>query len=123
MQELGIKNISIGIDIEEISRFKNKTLEKDKIFLEFVYTNNELTYCFSKKNFAQHLAVRYCAKEAVIKSLSDSNNMKLQYRDIEILNNIDGSPYVSINKYKDLIFKISLSHTSKYAAAFVIKIN
>lgn len=123
MQDLSIKNISIGVDIEEISRFRNKTLEKDKNFLEFVYTNNELNYCFSKKNFAQHLAVRYCAKEAVIKSLSDSNNMKLQYRDIEILNNIDGSPYVSINKYKDLIFKISLSHTSEYAVAFVIKIN
>lgn len=122
MQNLSINQVSVGVDIEEVSRFKNKTLEKDRNFLEFVYTDNELNYCFSKKNFAQHLAARYCAKEAVIKALSDSNDIKLQYSDIEILNNIDGSPYVNINKHRDLIFKISLSHTSEYAVAFVIKI-
>lgn len=123
MQEVSIKNISIGVDIEEIPRFKNKTLENDRHFLESIFTKKELEYCFSQGKTAQHLCGKFCAKEAVIKALSDCKNIELQYKDIEILNNINGSPYINIEQYNDLNFKISLSHTSEYAVAFVIRIN
>lgn len=123
MQELSIKNISIGVDIEDVTRFKYKTLENDKHFLESIFTKNELEYCFSRGKTAQHLCGKFCAKEAVIKALSDYKNIELQYKDIEILNNTDGVPYINIEKFNDLNFKISLSHTSEYAVAFVIRIN
>ena len=60
----------IGVDIEDISRFNNKTLENDSVFLEKIFTQNELEYCYKQKNYASSLAARFCAKEAVIKALS-----------------------------------------------------
>lgn len=112
--------MEIGVDIEKIERFKGKTLENDSHFLKSIYSEKELEYSFSDGHFAQHLCVRFCAKEAVIKTLKNTN---IQYKDIEILNNKDGSPYIFINKYPELNFKISLSHTLEYAVAFIVRID
>jgi holo-[acyl-carrier protein] synthase len=109
--------IEIGIDIEEISRFQNKTLENDAAFLKRLFTEKELEYCFSGKNPAQHLAARFCAKEAAIKALSGIVN--IPYKDIEVLNEKSGKPYLAINgcSFKT---KISLSHTKTTACATVL---
>ena len=109
--------ISIGCDIEEISRFKTKSLEKDFEFLNRVYTKKELKYSFKSRNHAQHLCARYCAKEAVVKALSDFKINDVYYSDIEILNENNGMPYVELNKYPNLKVKISLSHCKTYAVA------
>ena len=42
--------ISIGVDIEDISRFLSKTLENDSKFLYRIFTQNEIDYCFQAKN-------------------------------------------------------------------------
>ena len=64
----------IGIDIEDVSRFENKEIDKDSKFLSRIFTQNELEYCFKNKNYAQSLSARYCAKEAVVKALSSCSN-------------------------------------------------
>ena len=112
----------IGVDIEDISRFKDKSIENDGTFLTRVYTQNELEYCFRNKNSAQHLAVRFCAKEAVIKAISNIYEKTLPLNKIEILNHSNGSPYVNIleNELKNYRFEISLSHEKQKAIAFVI---
>ena len=112
-----MENIAIGTDIEEIKRFEGKTLEGDKFFLKKIFTPKELEYCFSNRNPAPHLCARYCAKEAVVKALSDFSIKDVYYGDIEILNREDGSPYVILQKYPDLKTKISLSHCKTYAIA------
>lgn len=110
-----------GVDIEDISRFKGKTLENDARFLNRVYTQNELEYCFSKKLPEKHLAARFCAKEAVIKALSNILNKKLSYSQIEILNTPNGAPYVNLlDEKKDIKISLSLSHDRDKAIAFVI---
>ena len=109
-------NISIGCDIEEISRFKNKK----EVFLNKIYTTSEIEYCNGFKDPASHYAARYCAKEATVKALYDFNIKDVYYSDIEILNNSDGAPIVKIKKYPDLKIKISLSHCKTYAMANVI---
>ena len=111
----------IGVDIERVERFKGRTLENDAHFLKSIFTDSELEYSFSDNHFAQHLCARFCAKEAVIKTLNNMENADIQYKDIEVLNNKDGSPYINIKKLKKSTFKISLSHTSEYAVAFVIR--
>ena len=95
---MNFEKFSTGTDIEEISRFEGKTLENDKAFLERVFTKNELEYCFSKSLPHYSLCARFCAKEAVVKALSGYNIKDVFYSDVEILNNDDGSPYVSIKK-------------------------
>lgn len=116
-----VKSMQTGVDIEDISRFKGKTLENDEHFLKRVYTKNELDYCFSKKMPEKHLAARFCAKEAVIKALSNILNKKLSYSQIEILNTPNGAPYVNLlEETRDIKISLSLSHDRDKAIAFVI---
>jgi len=112
--------IGIGTDTEEISKFKNKSIEKDSHFLNKIFTKNELEYCFSKGVPAQHLCARFCAKEAVIKALSQIDN-NIFFTDIEILNLENGQPYVNLKKpIESININISMSHSKKNAVAFVI---
>ena len=112
-----IKNISIGTDIEEISRFSDKTIDRDKKFLEKIFTKKELEYCFSKGVPHQHLCARYCAKEAVVKALTGLGISDVYYSDVEITNMGNGFPIAKIEKYPNLEIKISLSHCKTYATA------
>ena len=106
--------IGIGIDIEEISRFQDKL--KDSKFLKKIFTKNELEYCFKKKDPAQSLATRFCAKEAAIKA----SLVKLFYNEIEVIMK-NGKPSIVINK-PDIKYKVlvSLSHHKNSAIATVI---
>ncbi len=118
--KMNFEKTAIGIDIEEVKRFENKTIDNSSDFLKRIYTVKELEYCFSKKIAAQSLCARYCAKEAVVKALSDLKITDVYYSDIEILNTNKGVPQVKINKYPDIKVKVSLSHTKKYACANAI---
>lgn len=110
----------VGIDIEEISRFENKTIENDFHFLNKIYTENELDYCFSNAQPARHLAARFCAKEAVVKALSNILNKNLSYSQIEILRRENGSPYVNlIGCEENIEIALSMSHDKDKAIAFV----
>ena len=115
------ENFGIGTDIEKISRFEGKSLENDKNFFNKIFTENEIKYAFSKNKPSQHLAVRYCAKEAVVKALSSLSDITLSYSEIEILNKANGNPYVNLLKYNDKFsIKLSLSHCEDTAMAFVV---
>ena len=41
-------------------------------------------------------------------------------KEIQVLNNPDKSPYITINKLNDIKCNISISHDGEYAIAFVI---
>ena len=110
-----------GVDIEDISRFENKTLESDSHFLNRIFTKNELDYCFSNALPAKHLAARFCAKEAVVKALSNIIDKNISYSQIEILKKENGSPYVNLLGCSEKIeISISLSHDREKAIAFAI---
>ncbi|MBQ8476293.1 holo-ACP synthase [bacterium] len=117
-----MNNFSIGCDIEEISRFEGKTLENDAKFLAKIFTQNELNYSFQSKNYASHLCARFCAKEAIVKALSEFDITDVYYSDIEIQNKKSGAPCAKIAKYPDIEIKISLSHSKTNAMASVILI-
>ena len=120
-----MNSFEIGVDIEKIERFDNKENDKDKKFLEKVFTQKELDYCFSKNNASAHLAGRYAAKEAIVKALSSTHEKKIIYNEIEIVNNSTGVPEVvmlrsELNKLK---IKISISHNEDCAVAMAIIIH
>lgn len=113
--------MKIGIDIEEISRFENKTLEADKPFLERVYTEGELQYSFLNSNPAKHLCGRFCAKEALIKAMSDR---KISLNKIEVLNDENGKPHIKLlNCDIQIEAEVSISHCKSYACATVLLLN
>lgn len=112
---------NLGVDIEEVGRFK--TLVRNQRFLNRVFTKQEIVYCSSKKKKLQHFAVRFAAKEAVWKALSETlkkNKSLLGHRDIGVRNDLSGKPVVVLpKKFRSLEKRvtISLSHTASYAVA------
>lgn len=122
MKDIDLDKIGIGVDIENVDRFKKFTLENDSAFLNKIYTKNELTYCFSKEVAYPHLAARFVGKEATIKALYSIGIKDTFYKNIEILNKQDGLPYIKLinNKNNNIQTKISLSHSADKSIAFVI---
>ncbi len=113
-----LENIGLGVDIEEIARFRSLDRIRNRRFLEKIFTPRELKYCFSKKDPAPHLAVRFCGKEAMIKALASMEVHKIAYHKIEIINILNGVPKVLLHmKGKAPKIQISLSHTHDYAMA------
>ncbi|MDR1928694.1 MAG: holo-ACP synthase [Endomicrobium sp.] len=110
--------MNIGIDIEEVKRF-NKYIRNIR-YLKRIFTKEEILYSLSKKKSAQHLAVRFAAKEAVWKALGTVKNKKLTNTFISIQNTKIGKPqvYIKNKKYKNI--DVSLSHTNKYVVAVAI---
>ena len=111
--------LGIGTDIEDCERFKKYKLESNEKLLKRIFTQNELEYCFSKKMFHQHLAGRFCAKEACIKALNDKS---LALNNIEIIKDENGCPQIKLldEKYKNQKLMVSISHTKTLAQAVVI---
>lgn len=119
--------IRTGVDIIEIERVKNSIEETGEKFCEKVYTKREIEYCESKKiQKYQHYAARFSAKEAIFKaiSLDLKNKYDIDWKDIEILNDESGRPYVNILKQDIEInsIDISISHCKEYAVASVIAV-
>ena len=116
--------VTIGTDIIEVDRIKSAVENID--FLNRIYTNNEIEYCKNTKQMQyQHYAVRFAAKEAIYKALSGKLNSKydISWKDVEILNDNNGRPFVKFIKYPEniqnslLSIDISLSHIKNMASA------
>jgi len=115
--------ISCGTDIIEVERIQKAIENLGDKFLKEVYTKKEIEYCISKNVMKyQHFTARFAAKEAVFKALSKflENKYDLKWKDIEILNDNNGRPYVVLNKdiiKENIEIDISLSHIKDYAIA------
>ena len=68
-----------------------------------------------------HLAVRFCAKEAVVKTPTALGILHVSYNEIEIYHNENQCPQIRILKKleKNIVFQVSLSHDRTKAIAFV----
>jgi len=108
------KIFNIGIDIEEVDRFANMPYEQKKSFYEKIFSYDEIKYCMSKTNPYPHFTARFCAKEATIKAF---DNKKLNMSEIEVEMN-ESKPILKLPFSHNA--SVSLSHTKKFATAFVL---
>lgn len=116
----------IGVDIIEIERIKQVIGHWGDKFLKRVYTPSELNL-FNRRSSS--LAVRFAAKEAVLKSLN-ACDLGISWQDIEILAETNGKPIINLSGKAKLAAQelsirelaVSLSHSEKYAVAFVVGI-
>ena len=108
---------SVGIDMVEISRFKDILKNKKHFFLKKVFFENELNYCFSYKDVATHLAGHFAAKEAVSKALGVK---KFPFAEIEIKHDKNGAP-IAYKSAKKLPILLSITHTKALASAIAIR--
>jgi len=127
-------NIKTGIDIIEVDRIKQSIEKYGDNFLNKIFTKNEIEYCESKK-VQKYLsyAARFASKEAVFKAISEclENKFDIEWKDIEVLNNENGRPYINFSEelLKKLNYNIegidiSLTHLNNIAmASVVIQVN
>ena len=113
--------IKTGIDIIEVDRIEKAIKEMGDIFLNKIYTKEEIEYCKnSGKMEYQHFAVRFAAKEAIFKALSDKI-----WTNICIKNSEKGRPKVELNNMDFIKIEsmdLSLSHIKDYAVANFVAI-
>lgn len=103
----------IGVDIEDISRFRARPYNQNMGFYGKIFTPKEIRYCLAKPNPYQHFAARFCAKEAFVKAIM---NDAVDYKSVEVV--MEGSrPSIKWNKKT---FFLSISHDKNKAIAFVV---
>jgi len=111
-----IKNLGIGIDIIEVSRFRKKKYEENKNFYKKIFVKSEINYCLKFKNSAERFAGKFALKEALIKSI----DRKIRFSEIET-SHLKSKPIVRIKKSRGKYnFLASLSHENDFAIAVVI---
>lgn len=120
--------LDIGIDIVEIERVE-KALQRNKRFLDKLFTKEEIDYFKSKGLKTETIAGNFSAKEAISKALG-TGIRNFNFKDIEILRDKKGKPIVKTYNnlreicidYNVLEIKVSISHSKNYAVANAIVI-
>lgn len=114
----------LGIDIIEVKRIKNIIEKYGEKFFNRILTENEIKYCKSFSNPELHFAGRFASKEAYSKAIGTGISRSFGWKDIEILNDPKGKPYINHikdNGYSSFKYEISISHTKEYACAVVVR--
>ncbi len=116
--------LSVGVDLVETERIARALERWGDRFLQYVYTPSELDYC---RRHGPELAARFAAKEATSKALG-TGLRGVKWQEMEILADGRGKPLVQLHgsakkRAEELgldEFAISLSHSRRYAIAFVV---
>lgn len=113
---------SIGIDLLEIERLERALARRPRL-AERLFTPSERRYAAARARPAQHLAARFCAKEAVAKALDLKS---WNFHEVEVLGT-GGPPEVRLSGSAEaraaslgVRVEISLTHTGGNAAAVAI---
>lgn len=115
----------IGIDIVEVSRIKKMITRHGDRFLLKVFSSDEIDYSqASPAMMYQRFAVRFAAKEAVVKALG-TGFREITWKDIEVHKDRLDKPVIRLSpRARQLCLEqgivdvhISLSHTRTYAVA------
>src|SRR5919202_1532109 len=110
----------VGIDLLDVARFE-RALERRPRLAERLFTDGERAYAAGRARPGQHLAARFCAKEAVAKALGLE---AWDFRDVEVVGGGDGPPRVLLHGAAaaragalgvDAVH-VSLTHTRRDAA-------
>ncbi|HEX4280857.1 MAG TPA: holo-ACP synthase [Solirubrobacteraceae bacterium] len=112
----------VGIDLLEIERLE-RALERTPRLAERLFTPAEREYAASRGRPGQHLAARFCAKEAVAKALGVQS---WNFHEVEVVGT-GGPPRILLSGSAaaraaelGVQVEISLTHTTRDAAAVAI---
>jgi holo-[acyl-carrier protein] synthase len=119
---MGPEPVGVGIDLLEIERLE-RALQRRPRLAERLFTDDERAYASARARPAQHLAARFCAKEAVAKALGLE---AWSFRDVEVVAG-DGPPSVRLfgaaaDRAHELGVRVSVSltHTRRDAGAIAL---
>ena len=115
---------AVGIDLLEIDRLE-LALERRPRLAERLFTESERRYAAARVRPGQHLAARFCAKEAVAKALGLE---AWSFSDVEVVQpDTGGRPEVRLSgtaavraSVLGVWVSVSLTHTRSQAAAVAL---
>ena len=124
-----MKILGIGVDIIKNSRIKKSI--KSNTFINRLFTKFEIKQSNITKDKVNYFSKRFVAKESFSKALGTGFRNKLNFKDIEILNDKNGKPFFRLNKKtNNIILKtlkvkkynlfLSISDEKDYSVAFTI---
>ncbi len=114
--------MTVGLDLLEIDRLERALARRPRL-AERLFTDAERDYAAARARPAEHLAARFCAKEAVAKALDLPG---WSFRDVEVIST-GTAPQVLLSgaaaaaaASKGLEVSISLTHTESTAGALAL---
>lgn len=119
----------IGTDIVSVERIRAIALRRGARFLQRIFTEGELEYCFKRKDPYQCLAARFAAKEAVLKSLG-TGLAGCRWTDVEVVRSGSLPPVVHLGGNAGRLaggmgiarVLVSISHDRGMAVAFALAV-
>ena len=120
--------VAIGIDSIEISRIEEVFFRRGPRFRDRVFTTDEIAYCEPRGSKFASYAVRFAAKEAIMKALGTGWAAGIAWRDIEVVRGEKGAPSIRLSGRALEVFNemgarsvhLSLTHSRDIATAQVI---
>ena len=122
--------LGIGTDITECLRIAQMIEHHGELFVDRVYTAEEIHYCQRRKQSTQHFTGRWAAKEAVLKALGTGWRRGISWRDVEVQNEPGGKPNIVLSGgARDAAQQlgveevlISISHCRSHATAYAVAV-
>ncbi len=122
--------IGIGTDITECLRIARMIERHGELFIDRVYTPEEIKYCQSRKQATQHYTGRWAAKEAILKAIGTGWRRGISWRDMEVRNDPSGKPVVAVRGgVKEVIERlgiseihVTISHCRSHATATAVAV-
>ncbi|WCB95572.1 Holo-[acyl-carrier-protein] synthase [Baekduia alba] len=110
----------VGLDLLEIERLE-AALARRPTLAERLFTEAEREYAAARSRPGQHLAARFCAKEAVAKALALE---AWSWQDIEVVSTPEGGPpRVVLHGAlagRGIVVDVSLTHSRGTAGAVAV---
>ena len=122
--------IGIGTDIIDTRRIKKTITNFGNKFKKRCFLSSEIKRSEERINSVNSYAKRYAAKEACAKALGTGLAKGIFWKDIEVINNKFGKPFIKLHNNalrrikrltnKNFNIEVSLSDEKNYAIANVI---
>jgi len=119
--------LTVGLDIVSVAEIAAAVDRLGDRYVDRVFTAEEAAYCRARATTAEHLAVRFAAKEAVVKALQPKSKWT-DWRAIEVKRHKSGRCELVLHRKAATLaarrgirnFALSMTHDGDFAAAMVV---
>lgn len=118
--------VGIGNDLVDLDRFR-RVLERTPGLIERLFTTSERDYCLLRADPTERFAVRFAAKEAVMKAMGVGLG-SVDWHEVEVRRDEDGRPSIALGGRAAVLareqgidaWRLTLSHSAIVAQAVVV---
>jgi holo-[acyl-carrier protein] synthase len=122
-----VVTVVTGLDVQPIDEVEASLTRFGDRYLRRIYSEREVAECETSRDMARSLALRFAAKEAVLKALTPNDHIP-PWRSIEVLYGLNSLPTVELHGEAELLARqrgvenvlLSVSMGRVFALAVVV---